>query len=137
MGITKLRADKHRVVETSVAHFFRRHLNDPDILTFWNVETGQWVLAYWLHKDQGLVDEIDDLGPAFGEVTSEFVQSLERCRKTYTKEDLRTRYLRGLKQQEHQWDEALYQDQERWDWLRKRTKDKAIVPYMVDVGSPA
>jgi hypothetical protein len=136
MGITKLRADIHRVVETPIAHFFRRHLNDPEIITFFNHETGQWVLAYWLHRDRRIVDEIDDLGDHFQEVTPEFVQSLERSRNFYNKDDLKKKYILQSRRQAEKLDADIYQDQERWDWMRKRTKEKAIVPYMVDVGTP-
>jgi hypothetical protein len=112
-------------------------LNDPDIITFFNHQTGQWVLAYWLHKDTGIVDEIDDLGPGFEEVTPEFVQSLERSRNYYNKEDLKKKYILQAKRQARRENEEIYADQERWDWCRKRTRDKVIVPYAIDVGSPS
>jgi len=134
MGITKLLSGVHTVRETEASRFFQRHLNDPDIVTIWNHETQNWILAYWVDKDKGFVDEIDDLGPNFEMMTRDFVKSLEATRQTTHVREHKEKILRNAKRRMFKECEKVQADQERWDWLRKKTKDKCVVPFSMGGG---
>ena len=77
--LTAIQPSRHLVKETPAAKMFRRRLGFPAIFTFWNGETGQWILAYWVDERRRLCDEVEDLGMAFELVTSEFVDMIVRC----------------------------------------------------------
>jgi len=127
MPATVLDPTVHLIKNTPVAKFFRRRLKDPDIMTFWHAETGQWILAYWLRR--GVVDEIEDLGANFELVTDDLVGMIVGC---YGHVDLARKKKRILAKEAAQLQrqtEAVLENQEKWDWLKKRTKDKAPLPY--------
>ena len=60
MAMTVIDPRKHVVKDTPVARQFRRLLKTDDIVTFFSLETGQWVLGYWANKLGKVVDEIED-----------------------------------------------------------------------------
>jgi len=129
MSVTVIDPRVHYVKETGVARFFRRRLRDPNLVTFWHGETGQWILAYWLDRRQKIVDEIEDLGPRFEEVTASFVQMIVSC---YGKVDMgrtKKRLIGKHRERIQKQSESICEDQERWDWAKKRTKEKAPLPY--------
>lgn len=122
----------HSVRETPVAKFFRRQLRDSSILTFWNAETEQWVLAHWLRR--GVVEEIEDLGSNFEWVTNDFVDMITGC---YGHVDLGRTKKRLLARQQAQIQrqtDDIMEEQETWGWLRGKSKDKVRMPYMLQAG---
>lgn len=129
MSLTVLNPRVHLAKETATARFFRRRLNEPDVMTFWNSVTGQWILAFWVHKGKRIVEEVEDLGPNCELVTPDFVnmivQSFGPVDFGKKKKRLLSRHKDSLRRQ----NEAVAQDQERWDWLKKKTKDKLPIPY--------
>ena len=133
MSVTVLNPQVHLVKETPCASFFRRRLRDPNIMTFWHCQTGQWILAYWLHKGRRIVDEIEDLGPCFEAVTENFVRMIV---SNYAGVDLSRHKRRLLSKQRSRilkQTEAIMESQEEWDWLKKRTADKASIPFYYNV----
>jgi len=134
MGITKLRRGVHFIRDTEAAKYLRRHLNDPDLITFFNAETGQYVLAYWVNRDRAIVDEIDDLGPNFEVMTHEFIRSLEESRRGTDPKELKRKLLRNAKRRTGRELERLEEHNDQYDWMKKRTADKAPLPYMYGGG---
>jgi len=130
MGTLKLKRGVHLVRETWVSTFFRNKLRDPKIVTYFNRDTGQWVLATWLNKDQGLVTEIDDLGPNFEGMTREFVNSIGMY---YTKEILagiRAKMISQWYAKKRAEEDRAGVHKEQYDWMAKRTKDKVVAPLL-------
>lgn len=134
MGITQLNPQRHLVRDTPHTHYLRRHLKDEALLTYFNLDTQQWVLGYWIDRNRGVIDEIEDLGPNFERLTRELVKSLERTYAFYTKDDLKKRYLRRARHFEQKMREETAEANEQWNWCKKRTKEKAPVPWMVSTG---
>ncbi len=129
MSITVLNPRVHLVKDTAAARFFRRRLSEPDVMTFWNSQTGMWVLAFWMHKGKRIVEELEDLGPNCEAVTPAFVDMIVGAYGpvdfSKKKKRILSRNLTAIRRQ----NEAIIQDQERWDWLRKKTKDTLPIPY--------
>lgn len=130
MGITKIDPRAHLVRDNQHVHFLRRHLRDEDLLTFLNLDTNQWVLAYWVNRDKGIVDVISELGPNFESLTREFVASLERERKSYSADDLKRRLLNRDRRYQRHLVEEQEQANDEWDWAKRRVGDRARVPWM-------
>lgn len=129
MSVTVLNPEIHLVKDTVASRLFRRQLRDPDVLTFWCQPTGQWILAYWLHKGKRIVDEMEDLGPNFELMTEGMVNSLVSC---YGHIDLKRTKKRLLSKNDdriRKQNDEICESQERWDWLKKRTAHKAPLPY--------
>lgn len=129
MSLTVLNPKVHLVKDTSTARFFRRKLNEPDVMTFWHVETGNWILAFWVHKGKRIVEELEDLGPQCQAVTPEFVNMIVSC---YGPVDFRKKKKAILSRQKsriRKQTEDILAYQEKWDWLKKRTKDTVPIPY--------
>jgi hypothetical protein len=131
MSVTVLNPQIHWAVETQAAKFFRRHLRDSDILTFWTAETGQWVLAVWLDKRKKIVEEFEDLGPNMEAITDEFVSMIVSCYGPVDLKRTKSRLLGRNKDRIQKQTEDILMDQDRWDWLRKRTAHLAPMPYVV------
>ncbi len=134
--MTVLNPRIHLAKETGASKFFRRRLSEPDVMTFWNSVTGQWILAFWVHKGKRIVEEIEDLGPNCEAVTPEFVnmivQSYGPVDLSRKKKRLLSKNLANIRKQ----NDTIMEDQERWDWLKKRTADKAPMPYIFDSPLP-
>lgn len=129
MSLTVLNPQIHLVKDTSTARFFRRKLNEPDVMTFWHSETGNWILAFWVHKGKRIVEELEDLGPQCQAVTPEFVNMIVSC---YGPVDFRKKKKAILSRQKsriRKQTEDILAYQEKWDWLKKRTKDTVPIPY--------
>lgn len=133
MSLTVLNPRVHLVKDTGAAKFFRRRLSEPDVMTFWHSETGQWVLAFWVHRGKKIVEEIEDLGPNCEAVTPAFVEMIVQAYGPvdFSKKKKRviTKNLATIRKQQ----ESVMEDQERFNWLKKRTKDKAPLPYAFNV----
>lgn len=119
MGPTQLDRSKHILRETSQVRDLRRMLDDPDLVTFFNVETGQWILAYWLDKSKGRVDEIDDLGPNFELLTRSFVESLRQSRRATDFKDLKRGLQRAARTKHLQWQDEMEEQQDHGDYFRR------------------
>lgn len=102
-------------------------------MTFWHAETGQWILAYLLRR--GIVEEIEDLGANFELVTEDFVDMIVRCYGHVDLAQMKKRILANESARLQRQADTISEDQERWDWLKKRTKDKAPLPYLVSAPS--
>lgn len=135
VSITQIDPSKHVVKDTPAARFFRRRLRCDDIMTFYHRVTGQWILAYWLNRVKHKVDELDDLGHNFELIDQPFVEMIERCWGPVDFKRMKNRVKqREAIRQKAELEEAL-EAQDMWNWLRRRTKDKAVVPYMLDMGN--
>jgi len=122
MSITLLQSEIHVVKETKISHLFRRLLNCPDIITFFCVPTGEWILGYWLNKSGRLIDEIEDLGSAFEKVTPQLVKQIRDCWKDVDWKTKKRLMLSREKTRIDRMNDAVIADQERWDWAKKRLK---------------
>jgi lysophospholipid acyltransferase (LPLAT)-like uncharacterized protein len=129
MSVTVLNPRIHLVKDTNVAKFFRRKLGEEDVMTFWHSQTGMWILAFWMHKGKRIVEEIEDLGPNFEAVSPGFVQMIVQCYGPVNFKAKKKRILSRERNTIRKQNEAIMEDQERWDWLKKKTKDKAPIPY--------
>lgn len=129
MSLTVLNPRIHLPKETTASRFFRRRLSEPDVMTFWNSVTGQWILAFWVHRGKRIVEEIEDLGPNCEAVTPTFVnmivQSYGPVDFSRKKKRLLSRNLAHIRKQ----NDAILEDQERWNWLKKRTGEVSPMPY--------
>ena len=129
MSVTVLNPQVHWIKDTPCAQFFRRKLRDPDIVTFWHAETGQWILAYLLRR--GIVEEIEDLGVDFELVTDDFVDMIVRCYGHVDLSKKKKRLLATESARLQRQSDSILKNQEKWDWLRKRTQDKAPLPFVI------
>lgn len=133
MPCTIIDPSKHLIRNTRAADYFRRVLKFPDIVTFFNMETGQWILAYWINRQKHMVDEMEDLGVDMEVMQdTEFVNSMCLCWGGVDWKAKKRRMLDAEKKKETEKVEDLIQDQERWDWAKKRLQDRAPVPYMLN-----
>ena len=129
MSVTVLNSRIHLVKDTGTAKFFRRKLSEPDVMTFWHAETGQWVLAFWIHRGRRIVEEIEDLGPNFEAVSPGFVNMIVSGYGSVDFKQKKKRILSKNRDTIRKQNEKIYSDQERWDWLKKKTKDTQPIPY--------
>jgi len=129
MSVTVLNSRIHLVKDTGAAKFFRRKLSEPDVMTFWHAETGQWVLAFWIHRGRRIVEEIEDLGPNFEAVSPGFVNMIVSGYGSVDFKQKKKRILSKNRDTIRKQNENIAEDQERWDWLKKKTKDKLPIPY--------
>jgi hypothetical protein len=120
MGITILRRGIHRVVDTPFVRHLRVRLNDPDLVTFFNLETGQWILGYWLSRTRGMVDEIDDLGPRMELANRGLAEELVACRRVTDFRSVKRRLLRKRKAQAQEQLDSLEECHDQRAWLKKR-----------------
>jgi hypothetical protein len=132
MALTTLNPSIHLVKDTAAAKFFRRRLSEPDVMSFWNAETGQWILAFWVHRGKRLVEEVEDLGPNCEAVTPQFVEMIVTSYGAVDFKKKRKRLLSKHADHLRKQDDAVMEDQERWAWLKKKTKDKLPLPYAFD-----
>ncbi len=126
--LTYIVPSRHVVRDTPTAKLFRRMLRFEDIFTFWNAETGQWVLAYWTEKKCRLCEEIEDLGMAFEQVTPEFVQMIVSCWKAVDWKAKKQRLISKERDRIRNENDNLADQQERWDWAKKKMINKNLKP---------
>lgn len=136
MSLTRISPARHVVKDTPTAKLFRRVLSFPDIFTFWNAETGVWILAYWVQKKQHLCEEMEDLGMAFEEVTPKFVQMIVSCWKPVDWKAKKQRLLSREKDRIREQNDKIMGDQERWDWAKKKLSDKGLRPIPFAFSAP-
>jgi len=129
--MTFIRPTAHVVKNTPTAKMFRRRLNCPDIFTFFSLETGQWILAYWIEKRVRMADEIEDLGPDFGLVTPKLVADIVVCWGNIDwksrKKTRKQRLISKIRSQENLQNDKLSEQSDRYQWLQKRMKKP--IPY--------
>jgi len=128
MSTTTLRSSTHVIKDTPVARMFRRRLKFDDIVTFWSGETGEWVLGYWIDKRIHLVDEMEDLGMSFEKVTPELVEQIVYCWKTINWQEKKKRLVSKERDRIREENDTLQQEQEKWDWAKKRLTNKGLAP---------
>lgn len=129
--MTHLQPSIHVVKDTPVAKLFRRRLNCPDIITFFSVVTGQWILAYWMDKRIRVVDEVEDLGANFELVTQELVKQIAVCWGPVNWKAKKQRLLSRYRDQQRNETDTVIENQERYDWLKRRMKNP--IPYAFQV----
>lgn len=128
MSTTTIRPNIHVVKDTPVARMFRRRLKFDDIMTFWSAETGQWILGYWIDKRLQMVDEMEDLGMVFEKVTPELVQQIVTCWGSIDWKAKKKRLISKERDRIRTENDALMEQQERWDWAKKKLADKGEAP---------
>ena len=134
--LTVINPSRHVVKDTPAAKLFRRKLNFNKVLTFWNGETGQWVLAYWIDEKRHLVDEMEDLGMAFEQVTPDFVKMIVECWKTVNWKVKKERLLSKEKDRVRKENEGIREQQERYDWAKKQMTARGLKPIPYAFASP-
>lgn len=127
--IVHITPETHIVRETEAGRMFRRLLNFPDIFTYFNSETGQWVLAYWVNHTARQCHEIEDLGAAMELVNPGFVRQIVNCWKPVDWGKKKKMILSRERTRIRKGKEDACEDQERWAWAKKRVANKAPIPY--------
>jgi len=134
--LTHIVPSRHVVRDTPTAKLFRRTLRFEDIFTFWNAETGQWVLAYWITKKLRLCEEIEDLGMAFEEVTPGFVKMIVSCWKAIDWKAKKQRLISKEKDRIRTENDKLLDQQEHWDWAKKKLVGRNLKPIPYAFSAP-
>ncbi len=134
--LTYIVPSRHVVRDTPTAKLFRKMLRFPDIFTFWNAETGQWVLSYWVEKKARLCEEVEDLGMAFEKVTPEFVQMIVSCWKVVDWKAKKQRLLSKEKDRIRIENDKLVDQNERWNWAQKKLIGRNLKPVPYAFSSP-
>ncbi len=129
MSVVLIDASKHVVKETEAGRMFRRLLKHDGIFTYFNSDTGQWVLATWMNRLARIAEEIEDLGPAMEGLTQALVTQIVNCWKVVDWGKKKKMLLAHQKSFLKREDEKVLQDQERYDWCKKRLNGKAPIPY--------
>lgn len=120
MNYFRIRPGEHKVRDTEFARFLRRHLNDPELFTCFNSKTGEWFLAYWVLKDQGVACDVSSLG-VHPVGSRELVRNLEATRKSASWEDLKRVIVRSAKAEYEQEIEEAEERQDVQNWVQKKT----------------
>lgn len=136
MSLTYIDPTKHLVRETPVAKTLRRQLKFQDIVTFWSVETGQWILAYWVDKKRRVVEEMEDMGMAFELATPELIQSITSCWRRINWGEKKKRLLSKEADRIRRENDDLAEDQKRWDWAKKQINSRGRNPIPFAFASP-
>lgn len=134
--LTIIDPSRHVVKETPTAKMFRRRLNFEDIFTFWNGETGEFILAYWVCKRRHLCEELEDLGMAFEKVTPGFVKMIVACWKPVDWKAKKKRLVSKEKDRIRNEIDKIQEEQKRWDWAKKRMAAKGLKPLPYAFSSP-
>ena len=121
MGIFRMRAGEHQVRDTEFGRYVRKQLRDPNLFTGYNTIEKRWFLGLWIRKDQGVAQDIDDLGAEMELATRELVRMLERSRDGVTTDDLKRSVVaaekRGLDFERQECEEF----QNMQNWVQKRS----------------
>ena len=136
MSLTVIQPSKHVVKDTPVAKLFRRRLKFDDIVTFWSADTGEWILAYWVDKRLGLVDEMEDLGMAFEKVTPDLVSMIVTCWKPVNWRAKKQHLVSKERARVRNEIDKIQEEQRRWDWAKKRMKARGMGPLPYVFNSP-
>lgn len=134
--LTIIDPSKHVVRDSPTARLFRRKLNSPNIFTFWNGETGEFILAYWVDERRRLCDEMEDLGMGFEKVTPELVQMIVTCWKPINWKEKKSRLISKEKDRVRKEVEKIQEEQSRWDWAKKRMTARGLKPVPYAFASP-
>lgn len=134
--LTIIRPDRHVVKETPVAKMFRRRLGFPDMFTFWNGETGEWILSYWVDKRRRICEEMEDLGMAFEKVTPELVRMIVACWKPVNWRVKKARLISKERDRVRNEIEKIQEEQRVWDWSKKRMAARGLQPVPYAFSSP-
>lgn len=121
MGPFTIDRSEHKIIETEFVRQLRRRLRDDSLFTAFNTETKQWFLAYWINKDRGLANDVDDLGPNMEFATRKLVKQLEKAREGVTATDIKKRFERAVRRG---WEIDTADAQERdevQDWVQKKS----------------
>lgn len=136
MSLTVIQPSKHVVKETPTAKLFRRRLQHEGIFTYWNGETGVWVLAYWVCKRRRLCDEMEDLGMSFEKVTPDFIQMIVTCWKAINWKVKKARLVSKEKDRVRREVDKIQEEQRRWDWAKKKLEARGLKPLPYVFASP-
>jgi hypothetical protein len=132
LSLTLINPNVHVVKDTPIARLFRRVLHHEDMVTFFSLQTGQWILAYWVGGNKRVVEEVEDLGQAVEVVTPEFVQRIKACWKGVDWK-AKKRFLVGKQRDRiRKMQDDVLENQEVWDWCKRRNQGQ--MPYTVDMG---
>ena len=134
--LTILQPDRHVLKETPTAKLFRRLLSCPDIITFWNGETGEWVLGYYVDRRRKLIDEMEDCGMSFEKVTPEFVSMIVTCWKTVNWKVKKRRLMAKESDRVRKETDSLMDQQEKWDWMKKKLDARGLKPLPYAFSTP-
>ena len=134
--LTIIRPDRHVVKDTPTARMFRRRLRFQDIFTFWNGETGEFILAYWVDKRRRICEEMEDLGMAFEKVTPELVRMIVTCWKPINWKVKKARLISKEKDRVRNEIDKIQEEQKRWDWAKKRMASRGLKPLPFAFSSP-
>lgn len=126
--LTIIQSDRHVVKDTPTAKMFRRRLRFSDIFTFWNAETGEWILAYWVEKRRRICEEMEDLGMAFEKVTPDLVDMIVTCWKPVNWKVKKARLVSKERDRVRNEIEKIQEEQKRWDWAKKKLADCGLRP---------
>jgi hypothetical protein len=121
MGIFPIDRRVHKIRETDFVRHLRRHLRDETLFTAYNVQSRRWFLAYWVNKDRGLANDVDDLGPNMEFATRKLVQQLERSRDGVTASDIKKRIERTMREGWEIETEEAKERQEVQNWIQKKS----------------
>ncbi len=128
MSLTVIQPSKHVVKDTPVAKMFRRRLKFDDVVTFWSIDTGEWILGYWVDKRLRLVDEMEDLGMMFEKVTDELVDAIVTCWKAVDWRAKKQRLVSKEKDRVRNEVDKIREEQRRWDWAKRRLEARGARP---------
>lgn len=134
--LTIIRSDRHVVKDTPTAKMFRRRLQFEDLFTYWNGETGEWILAYWVDKRRRICEEMEDLGMAFEKVTPDLVSMIVTCWKQVNWKVKKARLIAKERNRVRVEIDKIQEDQKRWDWAKKRLLDRGLRPIPFAFSSP-
>lgn len=121
MGTFTIRRGEHKIIETDFVRYLRRQLRDESLFTAYNVETGRWFLAYWINRDRGLANDVDDLGPNMEFATRTLVKQLERSRAGVTAKDIKQRFDRAVRTGWELETQEAQERQELQNWVQKKS----------------
>lgn len=134
--LTTIQPDRHVVKETPTAKLFRRRLHFEDLFTFWNAETGEWILAYWICKRQRLCEEMEDLGMAFEKVTPDLINMIVTCWKTVDWKVKKARLVSKERTRVRLEVEKIQEQQEQWNWAKRQLISRGLRPLPFAFSSP-
>ena len=121
MGPFTVDLSEHAIIDTECVRHLRRHLHDESLFTAFNTVTGQWFLAYWINKDRGLANDIDDLGPNMEFATRDLIRQLERSREGVTADDIKKRFFDAQMRNVEFETEGAQERQEVQNWVQKKS----------------
>lgn len=129
MGIVKL-VPEFVVKDVPLVVYLRKELKDPDLIMFQSSRNGNWTLAHWVDKFNGIINCIELLGQNYHEkVTRSFIDALRRNRNPEKVGEMKKNILKYHNKMEDAEDESLMETNDHWKWLKKKTAQHSPVPY--------